>query len=88
MNQKKLHLYLERKIFIHDLMLHLEQKKILKNGDTIQLNKKNFKHREGRIAFNLDPEDTFCRVKIFLHLMSEDGLEDNSEATLIVKTKK
>ncbi len=88
MNQKKLHLHLERKVFIHDLMLHLDQKKILKNGDTVQLNKKNFKLREGRIAFNLDPEDTFCKVKIFLHLMTDDGLEDKSEATLIVKSKK
>ncbi len=88
MNQKKLHFYLERKIFIHDLMLHLDQKKTLKNGETIQLNKKNFSLREGHIFFNLDPEDTFCKLKIFLHLISEDGVEDESEATLVVKTKK
>ena len=88
MNQKKIDFFLERKILLHDLMLHLEQKKILKNGEEIELDKKNFKSRKAKIAYTFDTLDPFCKLKITLDLVALNGEQDTSVAYIVVKPKK
>ncbi len=87
-NQKKIDFFFERNILIHDLMLHLDQKKTLKNGEEIPLDKKNFQSRTAKIHYTFEPTDPCCRLECTLYLKTHEGHEDTSVAFLVVKPRK
>ena len=69
-------------------MLHLDQKKTLKNGEEILLDKKNFQSRSAKIHYTFEPTEPYCKLECTLYLKTQEGHEDSSVAYLVVKPKK
>jgi len=88
LNQKKINFFLERKILLHGFNAPFGAKKILKNGEEIELDKKNFTSRKAKITYTFDSLDPFCKLKITLDLVALDGQKDSSMAYIVVKPKK
>jgi len=86
-SQQKSEFFFEKTIFLNDLMVHLEQKKTIQNGEEITLAPHRNCNRKAIITYSFDPQENFCTLNIKLTLQKK-GLEPKIYfAKLIIKPK-
>ena len=84
-NQKKLELFLEKKIFFHDLTHFLDQKKSIKNLEEVTLEPhKNFS-RKALISYDWAKGEPYAKLNIEFFLKDSYGEVTHFKGQMVVK---
>ncbi len=84
-NQKKLELFLEKKIFFHDLTLFLDQKKTIKNQEEVALEPRKNYTRKAKISYDWAQGEPYCKLNIEFFLKDQHGDVTYFEGQMVVK---
>lgn len=84
-NQKKLELFLEKKIFFHDLTLFLDQKKKIKNLEEVVLEPHKNYTRTAKIHYDWAKGEPYSKLYIDFFLKDAKGDTTHFQGQIVVK---
>jgi hypothetical protein len=84
-NQKKLELFLEKKIFFHDLTLFLDQKKSIKNQEEVILEPHKNYTRKVKISYDWAQGEPYSKLNIVFFLKDQNGEVTHFQGQMVVK---
>ncbi|MBM3195115.1 MAG: hypothetical protein FJZ60_05045 [Chlamydiae bacterium] len=84
-NQKKLELFLEKKIFFHDLTLFLDQKKTIKNQEEVVLEPHKNYTRKAKISYDWAQGEPYSKLKVDFFLKDHHGEVTHFQGHMVVK---